>query len=191
MMRRTGGRPEPSAAPDGMRRPLDAARGPASRPETGGPSVKFICSLITVENVARSRRLYEGILGQKVTADYGENIAFSGFAVHQRDHFRSLIGSRGITVNSNAFELYFEADDLEPLEKAVVDEGFEIIHGIREQPWRQKVFRFYDADRNIVEIGESFEHLVLRLHGEKMPVEKISAITNLSVDQVREMTGRK
>jgi hypothetical protein len=100
--------------------------------------------LIVVKDVGCSRKLYEGILGQKVTADYGENIVFDGFSIHQREHYRSLIGNREITANSNAFELYFEENDLEALEKVIIDEAFEIIHGVREQPWRQKVLRFYD-----------------------------------------------
>jgi catechol 2,3-dioxygenase-like lactoylglutathione lyase family enzyme len=149
--------------------------------------VKYICSLIVVKDVGCSRKLYEGILGQKVTADYGENIVFDGFSIHQREHYRSLIGNREITANSNAFELYFEENDLEALEKVIIDEAFEIIHGVREQPWRQKVLRFYDDDGNIVEIGESFDHLVIRLHAENLPVEKISAITHLSVGKVKEI----
>lgn len=153
--------------------------------------MKFVCSLITVRDVGRSRKLYEGILGQTVTADYGENVAFSGFAIHQRDHYRSLIGNREITDRSNAFELYFDSDDPDSLEKTIIDEGFEIIHRVREQPWRQKVFRFYDFDGNIVEIGETFDNLVNRLADEGMPLERISAFTVLSVDAIRQMLHKK
>ena len=153
--------------------------------------MKYICSLITVQDVNRSRKLYEGILGQKVTADYGENVAFGGFAVHQRDHYRSLIGNRGIEGRSNAFELYFEEDDPDSIEKTIIAEGFEIIHRIREQPWRQKVFRFHDFDGNIVEIGETFECLVNRLAEEGLPFERISEITYLSIGLIQEMIQKK
>ncbi|WP_083189975.1 hypothetical protein [Orenia metallireducens] len=33
-----------------------------------------------------------------------------------------------------------------------------------EQPWHQKVFRIYDYDKHIVEIGESMEAVVIRYH---------------------------
>jgi len=31
--------------------------------------------------------------------------------------------------------------------------GLEILHGIRDLPW-QKIFRIYDPDKHIIEIGE-------------------------------------
>ncbi len=153
--------------------------------------MKFVGSLITVMDVGRSRKLYEGILGQKVTSDYGEDVVFEGFAIHQRDHYRSLIGDREIAGRSNAFELYFEEDDPDSVEKTIIDEGFEIVHRVREQPWRQKVLRFYDSDGNIIEIGESFGHLVARLAGEGLPLNRISEITYLSVEKIREILDKK
>jgi hypothetical protein len=32
----------------------------------------------------------------------------------------------------------------------------EYVHPLREQPWRQRVVRFYDPDHHIIEVGESF-----------------------------------
>ncbi len=40
--------------------------------------MKYICPLIVVEDVNRSRFLYEKILRQKVKADYGENVVIEG-----------------------------------------------------------------------------------------------------------------
>ena len=48
--------------------------------ETG--KVKFICTLITVADMQRSRHFYENVLGQKVETDFGENVSFGGFAIH-------------------------------------------------------------------------------------------------------------
>lgn len=45
---------------------------------------------------------------------------------------------------------------------------------LREQPWRQKVLRFYDLDFHIIEIGESMEHTCFRLHLEGLNDEEIS-----------------
>ncbi len=45
--------------------------------------MKFICSLIVVEDVQKSKFLYEQILGQIVKMDFGENITFNGdFVIH-------------------------------------------------------------------------------------------------------------
>ena len=55
---------------------------------------------------------------------------------------------------------------------------------MREQPWRQRVVRFYDPDRHIIEIGESMEHLSYRLHNEGLSPDDISKITMLPLEFV-------
>lgn len=141
--------------------------------------MKFICPLIVVEDIQKSRFLYEKILGQTVKVDFGENITFNGdFAIHQKDHFESLI-NKSVISKSNNFELYFEDDDLETIVDTLKGHNFEFVHEIVEQPWKQKVVRFYDYDKNIIEIGEHLEHVAYRLYKEKTPIEEICKITYL------------
>jgi catechol 2,3-dioxygenase-like lactoylglutathione lyase family enzyme len=148
--------------------------------------MKFICTLIVVEDVQKSRFLYEQILGQTVKMDYGENITFHGdFAIHQKSHFKSLINHYPILSKSNNFELYFEDDNLETIVKKLKDNGFEFIHKIVEQPWKQKVIRFYDYDKNIIEIGERMEHVAYRLSKQNYSIEEISKITYFPEDIVQ------
>ncbi|MBK9580085.1 MAG: glyoxalase/bleomycin resistance/dioxygenase family protein [Fibrobacteres bacterium] len=147
--------------------------------------MKFICTLVVVEDISKSRKLYETILNQKVLTDYGENIAFEGgFAIHKLDHFQGLICNKVIQKKSNAFELYFEDDDLEGIETKLQNEELEFIHQIIEQPWRQKVLRFYDYDKNLIEIGESMEHVAFRLYKEGKTKNEISSITYLSIEKI-------
>ncbi|MBN1540826.1 glyoxalase/bleomycin resistance/dioxygenase family protein [candidate division KSB1 bacterium] len=149
--------------------------------------MKYICALVVVSDVNRSRLLYEKFLRQKVVADYGENLLFEGgFALHQKSHFQQLIDGRPIHIGSNHFELYFEDDQLESIEKELLDNHFAFVHRIREQPWRQRVMRFFDDDQNIVEIGESMAHLAYRLYLEKTPLQEIAGLTFLTVDQITE-----
>lgn len=147
--------------------------------------MKFICSLIVVENVEKSRNLFENILGIKVIADFGENVTFNGdFAIHQKDHFSSLIGNREISRKANNFELYFEHNELFEIIESIKAEGLEIIHEIQEQPWKQRVFRFYDYDRNIIEIGESMAFTAFRLSKENYSIDEISKFLYTSVEEV-------
>jgi len=153
--------------------------------------MKFICALITVEDIQHSRHFYEALLGQKIKYDFGENITFHGdFAIHLRSHFKELIDNKEIKVNANNCELYFEYDDLEGMVMKLNREGVEFVHEIREQPWRQKVMRFYDPDENIIEVGETLEHLSCRLHREGLEVEQISGITNMPGDFVKNAITR-
>ena len=147
--------------------------------------MKFIASLIVVEDIERSRYLYETILGQSVKYDFGENVTFHGdFAIHQKAHFKELINQNSILSKSNNFELYFETDELEKIVNRLKESEVEFIHEIVEQPWRQRVVRFYDYDFNIVEIGESLEHVAFRLYQEKLSIDEICRITYLSKEAV-------
>ncbi|MBN2213461.1 MAG: VOC family protein [Bacteroidales bacterium] len=142
--------------------------------------MKYICPLITVSDIGRSRDFYERILGQKVKYDYGENVTFEGdFAIHLRSHFKELINNKKIKSCSNNFELYFEHDDPDKLVEKLKDHGVTFIHEMREQPWRQRVVRFYDPDNNIIEVGESLEHLSYRLNHEGMTAGEISGIISM------------
>lgn len=147
--------------------------------------MKFVCSLIVVESIERARKLYETALQQKVTTDFGENVGFEcGFALHKKDHYRGLIDNQNILSKSNSFELYFEDDDLENIAKQITELGLEFIHGIRTQPWMQKVMRFYDFDGNVIEIGESMAHVAYRLHQDNRSIEEIEKITYLSKEAI-------
>ncbi len=117
-------------------------------------TTRFVCSLITVADITRSRNFYEEVLGQKVEADYGENVSFGSFCIHLRSHFQKLIDNKPISNSANNFELYFDSDDLTQTVKKLQECNVQFIHEIREMPWKQKVIRFYDPDNNIIEIGE-------------------------------------
>jgi catechol 2,3-dioxygenase-like lactoylglutathione lyase family enzyme len=147
--------------------------------------MKYICTLIAVENIKKSRYLYEILLDQKVKFDFGENITFHGdFAIHKKEHFKELI-NRPVKEKSNNFELYFEDENLELIFDKLRQEGFEFIHEITEQPWKQRVLRFYDYDKNIVEIGEPLEYTAFRLSGKDYSFEEISRITFLPLEAVK------
>jgi uncharacterized glyoxalase superfamily protein PhnB len=145
--------------------------------------LKFILPLIVVEDVAASRRFYEDCLGQKVLFDFGEDVQFEGgFSIHQKAHFQTLLGDESrypITLKSNTGELYFETTDTETVQERLKRSGAKFIHEIREQPWGQRVMRLYDLDGHILEIGESMESAVERLHEQGLSVEELVKKTGM------------
>jgi hypothetical protein len=150
--------------------------------------MKFICSIIVVQEIARSRKLYEHILHQKVTGDFGEyNVAFEGgLALYKKSLYQSLIGEdKPIKPQPNNFELYFEEDDLVEVEQEILKEGFEFIHRIREEPWKQQVFRFYDYDKNNIVIAESMGKTASRLFKENKTLAEIAQMTGMPVKELR------
>ncbi|HOF02251.1 MAG TPA: glyoxalase/bleomycin resistance/dioxygenase family protein [Spirochaetota bacterium] len=147
--------------------------------------MKFICPLVVVDNIKKSRYLYESVLGQTVKMDFGENVTFEGdFAIHQREHFQSLIDKRDIIKKSNSFELYFEHDDLADIVNKIKNLNLEFVHEIVEQPWKQQVIRFYDFDKNMIEIGERLEHVAYRLFQQNHSLDEICKITYLDKETV-------
>lgn len=148
--------------------------------------MKFKCSLVVVDDITRARDFYERVLGQTVTADFGENIAFAGgFAIHKKEHFQNLIMNKPVQNGSNSFELYFEYDNIEEIVIKLKNENLEFIHELTEQPWKQRVVRLYDHDKNIIEIGESLEHVAYRLFRENRSIDEIVKITYLPIESVQ------
>jgi catechol 2,3-dioxygenase-like lactoylglutathione lyase family enzyme len=148
--------------------------------------MKFICSLVTVSDILVARNFYENILDQKVKFDFGENVTFHGdFALHLESHFKQLI-DKEITSGGNNFELYFEYDQVDEIVSKLKLNEVEFVHDIREQPWRQKVVRFYDPDKNIVEIGESMPFLCYRLSNEGLSIKETAKVTGLAESFIAE-----
>ena len=148
--------------------------------------MKYICPLLVVRDLKLSRRFYEELLDQKVKADFGENLTFEGdFAIHLKEHWSKLIDNKKVSFGTNNAEIYFEHDDVEAIASRLRIAGVDFVHPMREQPWRQKVVRIYDPDRHIIEIGESMEHLCLRLLKEGKSPEEVSRITYMPMKFVQ------
>lgn len=148
--------------------------------------MSFVSSIIVVEDIARSRLLYENILHLKVTADFGiYNVGFEGgLSLYRKALFEELIGEQVHLDKHNNVVLYFEVDRLEELEEEILRNDFEFIHRVREQPWKQRNFRFYDYDKHILEIAERMDIVISRLQQNGKAIEEIARLTGYTVKQV-------
>lgn len=142
--------------------------------------IQFICPIIVVSNIEKSRKFYEEILCQRIIFDHGENIIFDHFSIHLKNHYQNLIDGKEIKDNCNNFELYFECDEIETIVAQLKEHNVQLIHNIREQNWKQRVVRFYDPDNNIIEVGEPMEEVAMRLHKEGYSVFDISKMIQMS-----------
>jgi catechol 2,3-dioxygenase-like lactoylglutathione lyase family enzyme len=153
--------------------------------------LKFICPLICVQDMARSRHFYENILKQEVLHDFGENVEFhGGFAIHLNTHFQELLGEPAnypMTFRTNNYELYFQTDDLEIMHERLVNNSVEFIHKIYEHPWGQRAMRFYDPDGHIIEIGEPMEIVVKRYYDQGLIMDEICKKTSMPQDFVKQV----
>ena len=149
--------------------------------------IRYVCPLITVKDIEKSKEFYENVLKQEIELDLGENVAFKGgFAIHDMEHFQSLTGkSLSVSSSKDFMELYFELNEIEELESKLESLNVEFVHNIREQPWGQRVMRFYDPDNYIIEVGEPLEFVVKRFASQGFSLEEISEKSSMPVEFVK------
>lgn len=123
--------------------------------------MKHIDTIILVNDLAASKAFYTKLIGLEILHDWGNMAVFKErFAIHKANELQppELIGQ--FTHDGNQghgnLVLYFEASDLEAEYQKLVQAGVKVIHGIVQVPW-QKLFRVFDPDGHIVEIGSPFE----------------------------------
>ena len=148
--------------------------------------IDYICPLIAVRDIRKSKEFYQNILKQEVELDHGENISFKGgLAIHEVEHFQKLTGKTVTGFKGNNMELYFQSDDIDQLEEVLESFNVEFIHKIVEQPWGQRVMRFYDTDNYIIEIGEPLEVVIKRFAAQGFNTEEISERSSMPVEYVK------
>ena len=152
-------------------------------------SIKFSSSVLLVEDIQSSKDFYEDMLEQKIEFDHGPCVAFyGGFSIWQKEHAHSIMKLQQRENISNEqspnFELYFEADDLDSLLKKLSDKKAEFVHETYEQPWGQRVFRVFDPDKHIVEIGEPMTVVVRRYLKNGLKPDEVATRTSMPIEFV-------
>ncbi len=123
----------------------------------------FVNTIVFVKDIEKSKTFYADALKQHVMQDFGALVLFENhFALHQAEGIYQTVfkqGSQDASLDQGKKNLliYFESDELEDMEARVREAGARMIHGIEKQAWGQKVFRFFDPDGHIVEIGEALD----------------------------------
>jgi catechol 2,3-dioxygenase-like lactoylglutathione lyase family enzyme len=156
--------------------------------------IKYQSAVLFVSDIAASRQFYCDLLNQKVSMDHGPNVGFEGgFAIWQSDHALSIIYDNAAaekTAKDGArFELYFESEDLDAIWNKLSAAKTPVVHPIREQPWGQRVFRVYDPDGHIVELGEPMPVVIRRYLSQGLTPEEVSQKVFMPLDVVRLMSG--
>jgi len=61
----------------------------------------------------------------------------------------------------------------------------EYVHPLFEHSWGQRVVRFYDLDKHMIEVGENMTLVVKRFIDIGLSIEEIAARMDVPVDYVR------
>ena len=157
-------------------------------------SVKFQGAVIMVKDVKASRLFYEELLGQKVIVDFGPVVGFeAGFSIWQANHAYTILFDKKYDeqqrLGRNNFELCFEDSEIHNIWENVSSRDIKLVHPLKEQPWGQLVFRIYDPDGHIVEIGEPIPVFVARFLSQGMSVEEVANRTSVPKEGVQQIAN--
>lgn len=128
--------------------------------------MKFKNPMLVVSDIEKSKKFYKEVLGLNTILDFGTNITLSGgITLQSKDSWSDLILKEIDEINyaGNDIALYFEEDFFDDfIDRLKLIENIDYIHTVLEHRWGQRVVRFYDLDKHIIEVGENIEKVCNR-----------------------------
>lgn len=149
--------------------------------------MNYLGTLIAVSDMEKSKRFYHDVFGLNVAADFGANVTLEGGIFLQTlETWKDFLHGRSVTLGCHAGELYFEETDMDGFLARL--EGFDIsyVHPPLEHPWGQRVVRFYDPDRHVIEVGEDMSMVVRRFIDSGMTEEQAARRMDVPVEYVQD-----
>lgn len=123
-----------------------------------GLKMKLKNPVFAVSDMNRSIEFYKNVLGLHVIMDFGENKTLTGgLGLQTLDTWKNFINTNDVKFGNNNFEIYFEEDDFDKFIDKLSVYDINYVHPVKEHSWGQRVIRFYDPDRNIIEVGENIK----------------------------------
>ena len=101
--------------------------------------------------------------------------------------YKDFIGKSNISFGGNNFEIYFEEDIFDEFANKLKECDVEYVHPIVEHSWGQRVVRFYDPDKHIIEVGENMKMVVRRFIHSGMSMEETSRRMDVSVSDLEKL----
>ncbi len=149
--------------------------------------MKYGGVLLAATDMERSKRFYHDVLGLEVIEDFGANVVLTGnIALQTKKTWESFICGKPVAFATHAFELYFEEDDIDGFMKKLDSiPDIKFVHSLIEHAWGQRVVRFYDPDRHIIEVGENMDMVVKRFLKSGLSVEETAKRMDVSVEYVQ------
>jgi len=150
--------------------------------------MKYQCPLMTVKNIEKSKEFYCNILGLAVIEDLGANVTLTGgIALQSLDTWKEFIHKKEneIVFGNNACELYFEEDNMDDFIEKLNYIEIDYVHTLIEHSWGQRVVRFYDLDKHIIEVGENMKIVVRRFLNSGLSVEETAKRMDVPIEYVK------
>lgn len=150
--------------------------------------MKYMATLIAVKDIEQSKKFYYDLLDQEVIADLGANVTLSGgFALQTAESWQEFIhkNEHEVLYGNNDGELYFEEDDIDRFMTKLKSFDVKYVHGLKEHPWGQRVVRFYDLDKHIIEVGENMAVVAKRFVDSDLTIEQTAERMGVPIDYIK------
>ena len=140
--------------------------------------MKFKNPLLVVSDMEKSKKFYKDVLGLRVIMDFGANVTLTGgLCLQTKESWMGFIDAKEdeISFGGNNAEIYFEEDDFDAFAEKLKDLKYiNYVHPVIEHRWGQRVVRFYDPDRHIIEVGENIKMVCRRFLDSGMTAEEVA-----------------
>lgn len=147
--------------------------------------MKDMAVMLVVSDIDKSVEFYSKLFGLQIVADFGANKTLSGgLALQTQETYKKFIETDSISYGGNNFELYFEVDDFDNFTSKLRNFDIVYVHQIKTHSWGQRVVRFYDLDRNIIEVGENMKTVCRRFLDSGMTPEQVARRMDVPVQYI-------
>lgn len=138
--------------------------------------MKFKNPMLVVADIGKSKKFYKEVLDLRTIMDFGANVTLTGgVSLQTTESWAEFIhkGIDEINFCGNDAELYFEEDDFDGfIKKLNAIENIDYVHPVFEHRWGQRVVRFYDLDKHIIEVGENLKIVCKRFLDSGLTIEE-------------------
>lgn len=147
--------------------------------------MKYNCPMIVVSDMEKTIEFYKNVLGLDVIQDFGANKTLTGgISLQTEESYKEFIGKDKISYGGDNFELYFEEDEIDAFFERLKEFNVKLVHPVQEHSWGQRAVRFYDPDRNIIEVGESLQAVCSRFAASGMNADEIAVRMDVPLEMV-------
>ncbi len=141
--------------------------------------------MLVVTDMDKTIAFYKNVLGLQVAMDFGANkVLTGGLALQTLDTYREFIGTDDISFGGNHFEIYFEEYEFDKFANNLRNCNIQYVHPVKEHAWGQRVVRFYDPDRHIIEVGENMKAVCKRFIDSGMTPEQTAERMDVPIEYV-------
>ena len=141
--------------------------------------------MLVVTDMDKTVAFYKNVLGLQVVMDFGANkVLTGGLALQTLDTYREFIGTDDISFGGNHFEIYFEEDEFDKFADNLRNCNVQYVHPVKEHAWGQRVVRFYDPDRHIIEVGENMKTVCKSFIASGMTPEQTAERMDVPIEYV-------